>query len=82
MSSRDSNHSTARTDASSGCFTTGDQPPRDIEWTETVKLSLPQATQKNEWKNIDVDLSFAARRIVKGASPEEELEKLDTAFLL
>ena len=58
-------------------FSTKDQLPEEIELRDEVKLSLPQANKKNEWKSIDEDLSFAVRNIVKGRDPQKELETFE-----
>ena len=71
------NHSATTAEACLASFSTKDQPPEEIELFDTVKLSLPQANRKNEWKGIDEDLSFAVRNIVKGREPGKELETFE-----
>ena len=76
-SCQESTHSATTTEACSASFSPKDQPPEEIELLDTVKLSLPQANKKNEWKGIDEDLSFAVRNIVKGRDPQKELETFE-----
>ena len=76
-SCQESTHSATTTEACLASFSTKDQLPEGIKLRDAVKLSLPQANKKNDWKSIDEDLSFAVRNMVKGRDPRKELETFE-----